>query len=184
MKKDFQDSIDKYVLGRMSDAERAQFKVELSQDRSKEEQLEFTENVISAITSREDKLARIKMMQMMYDRESHKESASMQATGTNDCQYAPAPYREKIPSRLIGWWASGIAAVLVIVLFVVNPFGSDILLIPSGISPSLKGSPNEIIQGEENAIFNIYTPEINDSIVNDTIQLRDTVIVIKEILNK
>ena len=157
MKKDFQDRIDEYVLGRMSDEEKAQFEAEVNQDESKREQLEFTRNVKGAISSREDKMAKLKMMQRMYDRK-----------------------HQQKPSKRIWWWASGIAAVLVLGLFVVNPFGSDTLQTPSGFSPSFKGNPNEMIRGEENDVFDIETTILNDSIKNDTIPPRDTVIVIKE----
>ena len=182
MKKDFQDRIDEYLLGRMTDEEKAQFETEVSHDESIREQLEFTRNVKGAISSREDKMAKLKMMQRMYDREHQQVAASMQATGTDDCQYTPAPQyaEDKRPSRRIWWWASGIAAVLVIALFVVNPFGSDTMQTPSGFSPSFKGSPIEMIRGDENDVFDMETPILNDSIKNDTIPPRDTVIVIKE----
>ena len=65
-------------------------------------------------------------------------------------------------------------------LFVVNPFGTDTLQTPSGFSPSFKGNPNEMIRGEENDVFDIETPILNDSIANDTIPPRDTIIVVKE----
>lgn len=186
MKKDFQDRIDEYILGRMTDEEKAQFEVEVNQDESKREQLEFTRNVKGAISSREDKMAKLKMMQRMYDWEHRQVAASMRATGTDDCQYSPAPQyaTDKKPSRRIWWWASGIAAVLVIGLFVVNPFGSDTLQTPSGFSPSFKGSPNEMIRGEENNVFDIETPIMNDSIKNDTIPPRDTIIIAKEKLDE
>lgn len=181
MKKDFQERIDEYILGRMTDEDKAQFEAEINQDESKRERLEFTRDVKGAICSREDKMAKLKMMQRMYDREHQQVAASMRATGTDDCQCSSAPQyaAEKKPSKQIWWWASGIAAVLVIGLFVVNPFRSDILQTP-GFSPTFKGSPNEIIRGEENDVFDFETPVINDSIKNDTIPHRDTVIVIKE----
>lgn len=183
MKKDFQDRIDEYLLGRMTDEEKAQFETEVSHDESIREQLEFTRNVKGAISSRKDKMAKLKMMQRMYDREHQQVAASMRATGTDDdCQYSPAPQNieEKKPSKRIWWWASGIAAVLVIGLFVVNPFGSDTLQTPSGFSPSFKGNPGEMIRGEEYDVFDMELPIQNDSIKNDTISYRDSVIVIKE----
>ena len=182
MNKDFQDRIDKYILNRMTDEEKAQFEAEVHQDESKREQLEFTRKVKGAISSREDKMAKLKMMQRMYDREHQQVAASMRATGTDDRCYTPAPQyaATKKPSKQIWWWASGIAAVLVIGLFVVNPFGTDTLQTPSGFSPSFKGNPNEMIRGEENDVFDIETPILNDSIANDTILPRDTIIVVKE----
>ena len=181
MKTDFQDRIDEYILDRMSDEEKAQFEAEVNQEESKKEQLEFTRNVKGAISSREDKMAKLKMMQRMYDREHQQVAASMLATGTDGRCYSPAPQyaTEKKSSKRIWWWASGIAAVLVIGLFVVNPFSSDILQTPSGFSPSFKGRPNEIIRGEENDIFDMETPILNDTIKNDTIPPRDSVIVTK-----
>lgn len=182
MKKDFQDRIDEYVLGRMIDEEKAQFETEVSNDESISEQLEFTRNVKGAISSREEKKSKLKIMKRMYDRKHQQVAASMRATGTDDCQYTPAPQyvEEKKPSRRIWWWVSGIAAVLVIGLFVVNPFGSDTMQTPSGFSPSFKGIPNDMIRGDENDVFDMETPIMNDSIKNDTIPPRDTVIVIKE----
>ncbi len=182
MKTDFQDRIDEYILGRMSDEKKAQFEAEVNQDESKKEQLEFTKNVKEAISSREDKMAKLKMMHRMYDREHQQVAASMRATGTDNYQYSLVPQNveEKKPSKRIWRWASGLAAVLVIGLFVVNPFGSDTLQTPSGFSPSFKGNPNEMIRGEENDVFDIEAPILNDSIKNDTIPSRDTVIVIKE----
>lgn len=182
MKTDFQDRIDEYILGRMSDEKKAQFEAEVNQDESKKEQLEFTKNVKEAISSREDKMAKLKMMQRMYDREHQQVAASVRATGTDNYQYSHAPQNveEKKPSKRIWRWTSGIAAVLVIGLFVVNPFGSDTLQTPSGFSPSFKGGLNEMIRGEENDVFDIETPILNDLIKNDTIPHRDTVIVIKK----
>ena len=182
MKKDFQDRIEEHILGRMTDEEKAQFEAEVNQDELKREQLEFTRNVKGAISSREDKMAKLKMMQQMYDRKHQQVVTSMRATGTDDCQYSPAPQNveKKKPSKRIWWWASGIAAVLVIGLFVVNPFGSDTLQTPSGFSPSFIGNQREMIRGEENDVFDMELPIQNDSIKNDTTPPRDTVIVIKE----
>lgn len=175
MKKDFQDRIDEYILGRMSDEDKAQFEAEVNQDPSKKEQLEFTRNVKSAITSREDKLAKMKMMKQMYDSEHWQAGVSARPTGTDDRAYAPAPQNytpapqnsEKKSSRRIWWWASGVAAVLVIALFVVNPFKHKHI--------SIGSSPSEILRGEDNEVFNMETPVLNDSTVSDTIQSCDSV---------
>ena len=69
-------------------------------------------------------------------------------------------------------------------LFVVNPFDSDTLQTPSGFSPSFRGNPHEMIRGEENDVFDIETPILNDSIKNDTIPPRDTIIIAKEKLDE
>lgn len=160
MKTDFQDRIDEYILGRMTDEEKAQFEAEVNQDESKREQLEFTRNVKAAISSREDKLAKLKMMQMMYDRKQKLVAASMRATGTDDCHYSPSPQyiEKKKPSRRIGWWAwaSGIAAVLVICLFIIGP-------------DNYNSTPSGIIRGECDDVFEIDTVTIPDSIIVDSV---------------
>ena len=162
MKKDFQDRIDEYILGRMTDEEKAQFEAEVNQDESKREQLEFTRNVKGAISSREDKMAKLKMMQRMYDREHQQVAASMRATGTDDCQYPPAPQyvAKKKPSRRIWWWTSGIAAVFVIGLFTLAHFNED----PS----TTDFSPDKIINNN-NYIFGIDSVKIESTIKNDSI---------------
>lgn len=174
MENDFQDRIDEYILGRMSDEEKAQLEMEINQDESKKEQFEFTKNVKSAITSREDKLARMRMMKGRYDHEHYQVAASMQPTGTDDRCYAPVRQRavrqhaEKKPAKRIWWWASGIAAVLAIGLFFIDPFGYEL------------SSPNEIIRGEENDIFDMEKSVLKDSIKNDTISPCDTIMVVED----
>ena len=178
MKNDFQDRIDEYILGRMSDEEKAQFEKDVNCDESKREQLEFTVNVKEAISSREDKMSKLKVMQRLYDLAHHQDVASTQATGTDDCQFCPAPQyaAEKMSSRRIWWWTSGIAAVLVIGLFVFSPLGLYTMQAPTVSSCA----PDEMIRGEEEDVFDMELPIQNDSIKNDTIPPRDTVIVIKK----
>lgn len=57
MKIDFQEKIDNYVLGKMSAEDRDKFEKEVSQDKEKQEQLKLTQNVSTAIKSRNEKLA-------------------------------------------------------------------------------------------------------------------------------
>ena len=56
MKIDFQEKIDNYVLGKMSAEDRDKFEKEVSQDKEKQEQLKLTQNVSTAIKSRNEKL--------------------------------------------------------------------------------------------------------------------------------
>lgn len=56
MKKDFQETIDDYVLGKMSVKDRSVFEKEASQEKEIQEQLELTQNVCNAIKSRHEKL--------------------------------------------------------------------------------------------------------------------------------
>lgn len=160
MKKDLQDRIDDYVLGRMSIEERRKFEEEIGLDKDKEEQLEFTRNVKNAIDSRQEKLRKMEEM-----RRRHSISAD---TSTDGCcsdvrTYAPAP-RMKSSLKRIWLWASGIAAVLVVGYFIWSPLKheSDIL------------DSSEMMRGDDE-IFDVEIP-----VANDTILSRDTVKVIKE----
>lgn len=167
MKKEFQDRIDDYILGRMSGEEKAQFEVEINEDSTKREQLEFTENVRNAIASREGKLARVRQMHRMYGQASF----HMQASGTDGrCCAAPIPeYIEQKPQRrVLRWWVSGIAAVLIIGLLVVSPSIYD--------SFFADDMPAMIMRGDGNEVFYIDSCSVNDSIVNDTIAGDTTII--------
>lgn len=152
MNGDFQDRIDDYLLGRMSDEEKIQFEKEVGEDKSKREQLDFTQNVKSAISSREDKLKRLDMMKGMYDERRYNSRAS----GTDGIMHCSSPPRmtdrmkfEKKSSRRIWLWASGIAAVFVIGLLIIKPFNTS------------KLPYDEVIRGEENEIFDNVSPDKN-----------------------
>ena len=96
MKIDFQEKIDDYVLGKMSAEDRDKFEKEVSRDIEKQEQLKLTQNVSTAIKSRNEKLV------MMQEWEQ-KRAAS---------------------NRKIMAWASsaiGVAAVLLVGVFLFVP---------------------------------------------------------------
>ena len=175
MKTNFQDRIDEYILDRMSDEDKAQFEAEVNQDESKKEQLEFTRDVKGAISSREDKMAKLKMMQKLYDREHQQVAASIRASGTDDCQYSHAPQyvAEKKPSRRIWWWASGIAAVFVIGLFTLAPFYED---------PSTIDFSSDKIFNNNNYTFGIDSTKNESTIKNDTIPRDSTHLVVEDTL--
>ena len=126
MKNNFQDRIDEYILGRMSDEEKAQFEAEVNQNESKKDQLEFTRNIKGAISSREDKLIRMKMMQRLYERKRCQ--AAKRTTGTDDCMCVPTLQCAKKKSlRRFLWLVSGISTVLVVGLFILTPFGDNLI---------------------------------------------------------
>lgn len=107
MNRDLQDRIDCYILGRMSAEERVAFEQELSHNEELREQFEFTKNLKSAITSREDKLSAIREMQQQRD-EAEKNNRTL-------------TLNSKRRTKQIVAWASAIAAVLVVGLFIVTP---------------------------------------------------------------
>ncbi len=167
MKRDFQDRIDDYILGRMSGEEKAQFEAEINEDSTKREQFEFTKKVKDAISSREEKLSRMRQMQRRYS-QAH---VRVRANGTDGC-CCPAPAPENIeqkPQRRVWrWWVSGIAAVLIIGLLVVSPSIYD--------SFFADDMPAMIMRGDGNEIFVADSCVVSDSIINDTIA-GDTTIV-------
>lgn len=95
MKEILQDSIDSYLLNRMSKEERQEFERNVQADPELMDQLEFSEDVISVMKSRSDKLAAI---------HEWREDAEKQR---------PA----KFSNKKIFLWISGVAAVLIAGLF-------------------------------------------------------------------
>ena len=157
MNKDFQDRIDDYIFDRMSVEDRDRFEAEVNSDDAKKEQLEFTRNVKRAVTSREEKLARIREMRLMYY-----EQHIAVATGTADSSPAPA-YTPGSPKRTLKHrllWASGIAAILAVGLFTVNTYFMDSSFDEEGIrgiedieifDPS-GDVPNGTVSGDTNSV--------------------------------
>ena len=131
----FQDRIDEYLLHgeTMSEEDKAQFLKEIEENTEKKKQYEFTKNVKEALKSRGDKL---KAMTEFQKGIKH--------------------------GRRKSWlWISGIAAILVIGFFAINPL-------------FVENSPTDNVRGDENDVFDMTAPTdsiSNDSISTDTISL-------------
>lgn len=176
MKNDFQDRIDEYILNKMTDEDKAQFEAEISSNKSKKELLEFSQNVKNAIASRESKLARMKVMQATYDCKQHQAMVAMRRAATNDSYLNSVDKTEgKSSTKRILWWASGIAAVLIVGLFVLDPFDYNAMA-PSGFSPAFRGNSDALMRGKENDFFDIDSPTINDTIPEDSTKIINQVI--------
>lgn len=129
MKIDFQDRIDDYLLDRMSDEERNRFESDVAGDAELKEQLQFTETVLQATKSRNEKLAAMKEWKDDYVWEDEREVAASateyRATGSG-YNYCPAQTMEESSSmprssgRRIFYWISGIAAVFVVGFFLIQ----------------------------------------------------------------
>lgn len=91
MKQELQDRIDDYMLNRMSDKERQAFEKEVNDDPELKNQLEFSMKVQQGINNRNEKLAAMRK----WDKPS-------------------------VPVRRVIYWASGVAAVFIAGLFVIN----------------------------------------------------------------
>lgn len=96
MRLEYQDSIDRYLMNRMSDEERTLFEAKCSNNPELNEQLEHTQDVKAVISERSKMLERIQRWDEEYDDE--KMAAS----------------RKK---RAAIYWSSGIAAALVVGYF-------------------------------------------------------------------
>lgn len=93
MRLEYQDSIDKYLLGRMSDEERTLFEAKCAENPELKEQLEHTQDVKTIISERSKMLERIREWDEEYNEEKK------------------AVARKK---RLAIYWSSGIAAAFVV----------------------------------------------------------------------
>lgn len=162
----FQDRIDEYLLRgeNMSKEDNAQFLKEIEEDEEKKEQYEFTKNVKEALKSRGDKLKA--MTEFQKENETQDEKRMTACFGPE--------YRQTEDIKIVGHksnfrkklvWFSGIAAVLVIGFFAINPLFME------------KNSPTNNVRGDENDVFDMTAP--TDSISNDSIST-DTVTLLHE----
>lgn len=130
MKFEYQDKIDSYVLGDMTADERLAFEQEVQNNEELREQLEYTQQVKTLLTSRQEKMTLLKQWEEEWKMEDEQIAATQyKPTGTED--YCPAPsyhrtYLKK--TRRLFYWISGIAAVFVIGFFI------DFALLKSGNS--------------------------------------------------
>lgn len=166
MDNNFQDRIDEYLLHEdtMSEEAKAQFLKEIEEDTEKKEQYEFTKNVKEALKSRGDKLKA--MAEFLKENETQDEK-QMRACSCSE-------YRQTEDIKIVGHksnfrkklvWFSGIAAVLVVGFFAINPLFIE------------KNSPTDNVRGGENDVFDMTAP--TDSIANDSIS-KDTVTLLHE----
>ena len=122
MRLEFQDNIDRYVLGRMTDDERLEFEEKLSMDDELKEQMELTKAVRDVLERFEDVeiLERIERMEEDAERES-----GYKATGSGYerniiepmGRTASAPTPQSSSNRKFIYWISGIAALFIVGFF-------------------------------------------------------------------
>lgn len=116
MKKDYQDHIDEYLLGRMSEEESKAFEQEIAKNDELREQVEFTRNMQTAVKSRNEKLAKMQK----WDKTVDKQEYVRLATNTYKIPAAAAAS----PHHYI-YWISGIAAILVIGFFLFHTSNNE-----------------------------------------------------------
>ena len=168
MDNNFQDRIDEYLLhgDNMPEEAKAQFLKEIEEDADKKEQYELTKNIKKALKSRGDKLKAMAEFQEEYEAQDEMRIKA--------CSCPRPEYRVAEDIKIVGHksnfrkelvWFSGIAAVLVIGFFAINPLFME------------KNSPTDNVRGDENDVFDMTAP--TDSISNDSIST-DTVTLLHE----
>lgn len=127
MKQEYQDQIDKYVLGQMDDTEKSVFEQDVAQDAELQEQLLFTKDVTSATKSREEKLAKMENWEDDYVFEDNRRvsATNYRPTGSGyDACPSPSAEQTFAKPRSSGkkafYWISGIAAIFIAGFFLVN----------------------------------------------------------------
>lgn len=127
MKQEYQDRIDKYVLGQMDDTEKSEFEQEAAQNTELQEQLQFTKVVTSATKSREEKLAKMENWEddYVFEDERRVAAANYRPTGSG-YDACPSPSIEQTfakprsSGKKVFYWISGIAALFIAGFFLVN----------------------------------------------------------------
>ena len=165
MDNNFQDKIDEYLLHEdtMSEEAKAQFLKEIEEDAEKKEQYEFTKNVKQAIVSRGEKLKAMTEFQKENETQDEKRMTACSCPEyrqTEDIKIVG--HKSNFRKKLV--WFSGIAAILVIGFFAINPL-------------FVENSPTDNVRGDENDVFDMTAP--TDSISNDSIST-DTVTLLHE----
>ena len=123
MKIEYQDHIDDYLLGRMSDEDSKVFEQELKNDDELREQMEFTKDLQTATKSRNEKLAKMREWEDDYEWEDDRRG-----------------------KRQYLYWISGIAAIFIVGFFLIHNYmggKEDMMFNPSSIEYStMRGGGN------------------------------------------
>ncbi len=127
----YQDSIDDYLLNRMSEEERNVFEEDCAKDAELKEQLDFTEKVRRVLKSRYDMLAKMEEWKKVYEQEEEQVAAADFRPTGSECAACPPSSKDfqlsevkrdygtnrRFLVKKVLYWTSGIAAVFVAGLF-------------------------------------------------------------------
>lgn len=109
MNQEYQDKIDKYLLGQMSETDSLNFEKEMAEDKDLKEQFEFTKNVKDAIAGRNRRLAQINEWKEAYEAKNASE----------------VEIKNRIAKRHYLYLVSGIAAIFIVGFFLFSPIVFD-----------------------------------------------------------
>ncbi len=138
MNQEYQDRIDKYLLGQMSETESLDFEKDIINDKDLREQFEFTKKVKEAIVGRNRRLAQIKEWKEAYEAKNKFVDDEFRPTGSGyDYSIRPQTEIELKPQsskRRYLYWISGIAAIFIVGFFLITPITFDSEEVGSPIS--------------------------------------------------
>ena len=161
MNQDFQDIIDKYLLhgDTMSEEDKAQFLKDIDNDAEKREQYELTKTIKDVLVSRGEKLKAMAEFQRQLDALGAQRRAACNAPAATPETSGPKPSGHG--KALL--WISGIAAILVVGFFAINPL--------------FNGNPTD---GNVRGGDDVLNPTVpNDSTANDTTTIDTTALLHK-----
>ena len=116
MNQNYQDKIDQYLLGQMTEDSRLAFEKDMEKDTELREQFEFTKDVKKVITDRNRRLEQIREWEQDYKN------------------------KRIVVKRQYIYWLSGIAAIFIVGFFLITPFNFDESEEMSNPVPMSKGS--------------------------------------------
>ena len=164
----FQDRIDEFLLhrDRMSAKEQADFLKEIEGDAEKKSQFELSRNVKDAFASRGNKLKAIAEFEKNLRR-----NESMKATGTNCAmpmhdQTCKETIKKQQRNKSIWIWMSGIAAVVIIGVFIIRP-----TIINNSNNSIMPGLENQYQKKKQSHEFEQLKSR-KDSIKKDSVVIR------------
>ena len=173
MNKEYQDRIDKYLLGQMSEQDSQNFENEIANNRDLKEQFEFTKNVKEAIVGRKRRLAQIKEWKEAYEAKKSLEKEEYRPTGSGyDYSIRPQTEIEFKPQssrRRYLYWISGIAAIFIVGFFL---FSSDFLN-----NEEISNNPIPINHGN-------FRSSIDDTVINEAMNNGDYALALTRIEEK
>ena len=120
MNDNLQDRIDEYVLGHMSVEDKERFEEELIENKDLREQYNYTRLLKDTISEYAELQELMNQWDKDIEEEHDDEESFVAASAVLDDEQTTIP--QKVNKKKILYWFFGVAAVLVIGLFMINPF--------------------------------------------------------------
>lgn len=116
MKQEYQDTIDQYILGEMTEEESRLFKLEVKINDDLKEQLEFTKCIRDAIISRCEKLALIKEWENFYEMKYYRRNAVYAYVPGNILGERSVGTAGNLLTNSCLYWVLGVVAAIIVIL--------------------------------------------------------------------